>query len=94
MCKRVIPSLCICRLGRVQVALLEQVIEAFAIAHLACSQFVILNCQLRTGAEAGGGMDTCLYNQAAIGVLAATQQPPTEVGGLVTYGLKVRIRVD
>lgn len=23
-----------------------------------------------------------------------TQQPPTEVGGLVTYGLKVRIRVD
>jgi hypothetical protein len=25
---------------------------------------------------------------------ALTQQPPTEVGGLVTYGLKVRIRVD
>lgn len=24
----------------------------------------------------------------------STQQPPTEVGGLVTYGLKVRIRVD
>ncbi|MCR1828797.1 hypothetical protein NSA60_19340 [Pseudomonas oleovorans] len=33
-------------------------------------------------------------NFGRVALLNMTQQPPTEVGGLVTYGLKVRIRVD
>jgi hypothetical protein len=35
-----------------------------------------------------------VVNEYVRAAFALTQQPPTEVGGLVTYGLKVRIRVD
>ncbi|MDM9653829.1 winged helix-turn-helix domain-containing protein [Pseudomonas wenzhouensis] len=40
------------------------------------------------------GHQTVINNRVGWARTYLTQQPPTEVGGLVTYGLKVRIRVD